>query len=106
MGPRHAALATLLLALSAPPALADGAGVQAGMGASIARQWCAHCHVVDGSAPASDALPSFAQIAADPARTDAWLRDWLAHPHGAMPDFSLTRHEIDALIAYIRTLAP
>jgi hypothetical protein len=31
------------------------------------------------------------------------LRAFLSHPHGAMPDLSLTRTEIDELIAYINT---
>jgi len=32
------------------------------------------------------------------------LRGFLSHPHGAMPDLSLTREEVDDLIAYINTL--
>ena len=32
------------------------------------------------------------------------LRAFLSHPHGAMPNLSLTRAEIDNLISYIETL--
>jgi len=32
------------------------------------------------------------------------LRAFLSHPHGSMPDLSLTRAEIDDLIGYIVTL--
>jgi cytochrome c len=32
------------------------------------------------------------------------LRAFLSHPHGGMPDLSLTRAEIDDLIGYIDTL--
>jgi hypothetical protein len=32
------------------------------------------------------------------------LRAFLTHPHGQMPDLSLTRSEIDDLIAYIESL--
>lgn len=32
------------------------------------------------------------------------LRAFLSHPHGAMPDFALSRAEIDDLIGYIQTL--
>ena len=32
------------------------------------------------------------------------LRAFLTHPHGQMPDFSLTRSEIDDLIAYIEAV--
>jgi cytochrome c len=46
--------------------------------------------------------PSF-RIAAGHLNPDQ-LRAWLTHPHGAMPDLSLTRAEIDDLIAYIETL--
>ena len=35
--------------------------------------------------------------------TDAALRAFLSHPHGAMPDLVLTRAEIDDLIEYIRS---
>jgi hypothetical protein len=31
------------------------------------------------------------------------LRAFLSHPHGAMPDLSLSRSEIDDLIAYLET---
>jgi cytochrome c len=31
------------------------------------------------------------------------LRAFLSHPHGAMPDLSLTRAEIDDLVGYIET---
>ena len=38
------------------------------------------------------------------ARTADQLRAFLSHPHGAMPDLSLTRAEINDLVAYIETL--
>jgi hypothetical protein len=37
-------------------------------------------------------------------RTADQLRAFLSRPHGAMPDLSLTRAEIDDLIGYIETL--
>jgi cytochrome c len=45
--------------------------------------------------------PSFRTIAG--ARTDQ-LRAFPSHPHGAMPDLSLTRTEIDDLVGYIESL--
>jgi len=73
-----------------------------------ARSWhgngCANCHLI-GEAPASSAQqgpPSFRVIAGR--LTGEQLRTFLTHPHGAMPDLSLSRSEIDDLTAYIETL--
>jgi mono/diheme cytochrome c family protein len=44
--------------------------------------------------------PSFRSIGL----TGDQLRTFLTHPHGAMPDFALSRVEIDDVIAYIETL--
>ena len=94
------ALVSLLLAsVAAPPASAD-----ATRGSRLARQWCASCHVTGGSPPGSlqQGPPSFPTIART--RTTDQLRAFLSHPHGAMPDLSLTRAEIDDLVGYIETL--
>lgn len=90
----------LMLALgNAYPARAD-----VDNGAQLARQWCANCHVIgNGSAgPVPQGPPSFQMIAHSGLTVDQ-LRAFLSHPHGAMPDLSLTRTEIDELIAYINT---
>ena len=81
------------------PACADAA-----RGGQLARQWCASCHVTGGSPPGSlqQGPPSFPTIART--RTAGQLRAFLSHPHGAMPDLSLTRAEIDDLVGYIETL--
>ena len=82
------------------PALAD-----AGNGERLARQWCANCHVIDAAGPSATITqgpPSFRTAAGH--LNPGELRTWLTHPHGAMPDLSLTRAEIDDLIAYIRSL--
>jgi mono/diheme cytochrome c family protein len=92
--------AVALLASLAPAKAADSA-----RGADIAQRWCANCHV-SGAGVAADAGPPFAQIAADPAYTDARLRGWLANPHPPMPQLSLSRAEIEDLIAHIRSLKP
>jgi len=73
-------------------------------GSELAQQWCASCHVTGGSPAGSlqQGPPSFYTIAG--ARTGGQLRVFLSHPHGAMPDLSLTRQEIDDLVGYIETL--
>jgi mono/diheme cytochrome c family protein len=73
-------------------------------GSQISQQWCASCHVITSSRAdnVQEGPPSFPTIART--RTADQLRAFLSHPHGAMPDLSLTRAEIDDLIGYIETL--
>ena len=90
----------LMLALgNTYPARAD-----ADKGAQLARQWCASCHVIgnNSAGPVPQGPPSFQMIAHSGLTADQ-LRAFLSHPHGAMPDLSLSRAEIDDLIAYINT---
>jgi len=88
-----------LAAATTRPTCAD-----ATRGSQLAQQWCASCHVTGGSPAGSlqQGPPSFYTIAG--ARTGGQLRVFLSHPHGAMPDLSLTRQEIDDLVSYIETL--
>jgi hypothetical protein len=54
--------------------------------------------------------PNFAEIAARPNVTEAFLRDFLTKPHGearglgAMPGFLMPGHQADAVIAYLLSL--
>jgi mono/diheme cytochrome c family protein len=75
-------------------------------GQTLARRWCATCHVVAANQqrPTGEA-PPFATIAK---RTDfdvTRLRNFLLDPHPKMPNMSLTRAEAADLAAYIATLA-
>ncbi|MBV9826558.1 MAG: cytochrome c [Alphaproteobacteria bacterium] len=74
-------------------------------GSALANQWCANCHVIgtDATAPAStqQGPPTLRSVAAMPPDQ---LRAFLIHPHGKMPDLSLSRSEINDLIAYIGSL--
>lgn len=97
---KSALSAALALLLTPFAAYADAAA-----GERLARQWCANCHVLDRTGPATtipQGPPSFSIIAGhlDPGQ----IRAFLTKPHGAMPDLSLTRAEIDDLIAYIGSL--
>ena len=93
-------LAVSILSLGAPHV----ASADATKGAQLAGQWCASCHVIDkhpqGAVPQGP--PSFPAISQS--MTADQLRAFLSHPHGAMPDLTLTRAEIDDLIGYIATL--
>jgi mono/diheme cytochrome c family protein len=82
------------------PAVADD--VQ--NGAQLAQIWCASCHVIPGAAgPALQGPPSFRAIAQS-GKTRDQLMVFLEHPHGAMPQLTLSRAEIADLLAYIASL--
>jgi len=91
---------SVVVCLTTLPAYAD-----ANKGAQIARQWCASCHLIGGNSAGSvpQGPPTFQTVAHSGMSPDQ-LRAFLSHPHGAMPDLTLTRTEIDDLISYIDTL--
>ena len=99
---RPAVAAALLVS---QPWTAAQAG-DAAHGRVIAKRWCAACHVVapDQTSASVDA-PPFADVAKR-RRDDKELSAFLADPHPKMPDMSLTRKEIDDIVAYIRSLDP
>jgi len=85
--------------------VANSAIANSDTGRQIAERWCEQCHAISSDAvQASDAAPPFASIARDPAWTDGALRSWLAAPHDPMPDLSLEKAEIEAIISYLRSL--
>jgi cytochrome c len=94
----------VLLSLALAAAAAHPTRADATKGRQLAELWCANCHVIGGSSAGNvqQGPPSFSTIAR--ARTADQLRAFLTHPHGAMPDLSLTRVEIDDLVGYIETL--
>ena len=95
----------LIAAIAGMCLLSQAAAADAANGERLARQWCANCHVIDGSGPSAtlpQGPPSF-RVAAGHLNPGE-LRALLSHPHGAMPDLALARSEIDDLIAYIEKL--
>jgi mono/diheme cytochrome c family protein len=92
----------MLLASAGQSIAADSAD-----GQRIAESWCAGCHLVSpGQQQSSDAVPTFAQIAASERFDEAAFADFLANPHQSrMPNLSLSRSEIADLIAYIKLQA-
>jgi mono/diheme cytochrome c family protein len=80
------------------------ARADAANGERLANQWCANCHVVGSGSPSTiqQGPPSFRSVAQTVPPDQ--LRAFLTKPHGAMPDLSLTRAEIDDLIGYIEKL--
>jgi mono/diheme cytochrome c family protein len=75
-------------------------------GQTLARRWCATCHVVaPNQQRATGEAPPFATIAKRPDFDATKLAYFLLDPHPKMPDMSLTRTEAADIVAYIATLA-
>ncbi len=94
-------LMPLLLAPTVSPARAAGDSVEGGR---IAQRWCSTCHLVAPNRRGGDAAPPFVALANNPAKTESYLKNWIANPHPPMPNFNLSRRDIDDLTAYIRSL--
>ena len=73
-------------------------------GHNLARAWCSKCHLVEAGQSASDAAPTFQQIAGNADLTADRIRLWLADPHPRMPNLNLSRQEIESLVAYLESL--
>ena len=52
----------------------------------------------------NDAVPSFVSVARMDSTTTTSLEVFLSTPHGRMPDYSLSRHDIANVSAYILSL--
>src|SRR5215470_7528060 len=75
-------------------------------GRTLARRWCATCHVVASNQKrATGEAPPFAVIAKRSDFNTTRLTNFLLDPHPKMPNMSLTRAEAADLAAYIATLA-
>lgn len=93
----------LAVAIAAGGAGAEEAQVKRGR--ALAERWCAKCHAIAPGRPGREpGLPSFMRMAADPDNTREALRQFIALPHFEMPAQSLTREEVDDVIAYILSL--
>ena len=89
----------MLLSMPAASAAGDTAA-----GKDLATQWCASCHLIGDSGTASDGARPFAALAKDPKMSSDRLSAFLTEPHGGMPGLSLSRQEIDDLVAFIESL--
>ncbi len=100
-GPALLAFASVLAAglFWRGPAFAGGDAAHGGV---IAKRWCAACHVVSADQRTAKVdAPPFADIA-QRRPDDKEISMFLADPHPKMPDMSLTRKEIEDIVAYIR----
>ena len=73
-------------------------------GETLAKRWCATCHVVASDQQRGTAQsPPFSAIAKEPGFNEATLAFFLLAPHPRMPDMNLSRSEAADLAAFIAT---
>lgn len=74
-------------------------------GETIAKRWCATCHIVAlDQTHGADNVPTFASIASRPGFSADKIARFLMDPHPKMPDMQLGREEAADLGAYIASL--
>jgi mono/diheme cytochrome c family protein len=96
-------LAVAAAVLAALTATANAADVE--HGETLAKRWCAACHVVaPDQTHGQDNVPPFATIAKIPGFNADLIARFLMNPHPKMPDMQLSRDEADDLAAYIERL--
>ena len=95
-----------LLSSIAVMAFADAAmAANPNNGETLAKRWCATCHVVDGDQKQASAdVPPFAVIAKKPDFNPEKVAAFLIEPHPKMPNFPLSRSEAADIAAYIGSL--
>ena len=101
MNARTVIVVVLLCGGGLPAAAGD-----AQSGHVLAQQWCTGCHIVDASNQGRDTAPPFATIAQRHAGDRGRVRACLNSSHPTMPNFNLSRQQIDDVIAYLDSLAP
>jgi mono/diheme cytochrome c family protein len=91
----------MILALLAGT-VASAVAADADNGETLARRWCAACHVVsDTQSKGTDIAPSFASIAEKADFNEERLATFLLEPHPKMSNMALSRIETRNLAAYI-----
>ena len=100
---KNAALIALAICLS-HTAIAHAASGNAEAGRQLVVRSCSSCHAIDTAKTASDNAPPFAAVAKTNKERPAWIRGWLMEPHPPMPNISLSRQQIDDIVAYLGTL--
>ena len=97
--------ATGAVAVLAGAAVAAKPACDADRGHVLAKTWCTGCHLIEAQEmTAKDAVPSFSAIAANKSTTVPALKAFLQTRHQNMPNWWLTRQQIDDTVAYIMSL--
>jgi len=74
-------------------------------GRALAQTWCSSCHTTERNNVGKDLAPSFPSIAERGHPDQLEARTFLNAPHPPMPDFNLSRNQIDDIVAYLQSLA-
>ena len=93
--------ALVALTLLASPAIAHAASGNAEAGRQLVTRSCSSCHATEAAKTATDGAPPFTLIAKTNRERPAWIRGWLMSPHPPMPSISLSRQQIDDIVAYL-----
>jgi mono/diheme cytochrome c family protein len=95
-------MAAAVAAVAALTMTADGYAADAAHGETLAKRWCAACHIVaPNQTRGQDNVPPFATIAKIPGFNADLIARFLMNPHPKMPDMQLSRDEASDLAAYI-----
>jgi mono/diheme cytochrome c family protein len=82
-----------------------GYAADAAHGLTLAKRWCAACHVVSSDQTEANAdAPPFATIARSRHFSAQALAYFLLDPHPKMPDLPVSRFQADDIAAYIASL--
>jgi mono/diheme cytochrome c family protein len=96
---RRIALSLLLMAVGS----ATAGAADAFKGETLAKRWCATCHIVSlEQQRGTTQAPPFSAVASKPGFNETTLAYFLLTPHPRMPDMNLTRNEAADLAAYIK----
>jgi len=99
---RIAALIALTALIGPTAALAASGNAEAGR--QLVMRSCSSCHATQSAKTATDGAPPFSAVAKTNKERPAWIRGWLMEPHPPMPSISLSRQQIEDIIAYLGTL--
>ena len=103
---RFAGAFAALAPLAALTLTANAYAADADHGETLAKRWCAACHIVaPDQTHGQDNVPPFATIARIPGFDANAIARFLMDPHPKMPDMQLGRDEAKDLGAYIAGLA-
>ena len=96
-------IAIALLSLLAGIVVArEATAADARKGETLAKRWCAACHVVAADQQrGSTQAPPFSAIAKKPGFDEGKVAYFLLTPHPKMPDMNLSRSEAADLAAFI-----
>jgi mono/diheme cytochrome c family protein len=95
-------IAALLLFMATAMLSTAASAADAANGQTLAKRWCAACHVVASDQQNGNTqAPPFSAIAAKSGFNAALLALFLLTPHPKMPDMNLSREEAADLAAYI-----